>query len=58
MKAVMTDKEHAEKVRKIKYDILMMDYNEAYHRCLYGPDKDKKINRERLNVLRRKWFNF
>lgn len=42
---------------KINWFLHLADYNEAYYRWLYCPEKDKQMNKERLDKVRSLWFN-
>ncbi len=45
-----------EEVRKALYDRALADYNEAYYKWLFGPEKDKQHNQWVLEKMRSRWF--
>jgi hypothetical protein len=45
-----------EDIRKAHYDIALMNYNEAYYKWLFGPEKDKEHNSLILAKMRSIWF--
>ena len=40
-----------------EYNMALMDYNEAYYRWVFGPEKDEKANHERLLKMRHIYFS-
>jgi hypothetical protein len=52
----MTD-EQRESARKAQETVLLMDYNEAYYRLIFGPEKDYQANKDRLAKMRSLWFS-
>lgn len=46
-----------EDVRKAQYDIALMNYNEAYYRWVFGPEKDEKHNALVLAKMRHIWLS-
>ena len=49
--------EDSERIRKELDSTALMDYNEAYYRVVFGPEKDLRANEERLAKLRNIYFN-
>ena len=46
----------AEDVRKALYDVALMNYNEAYYKWLFGPEKDEDYNALVLAKMRGIWL--
>ena len=46
-----------ELVRLAQNDIALCNYNEAYYRWVFGPEKDKKENHEKLAKMRHIYFS-
>ena len=47
----------SESIRKSIKDIALMDYNEAFYRVMFGPEKDLQANKDRLAKMRHIYFN-
>lgn len=46
-----------ELVRLAQYDIALGNYNEAYYRWVFGPEKNEKENHEKLAKMRHIYFS-
>ena len=44
-------------VQRAQDSVALMDYNEAYYRWVFGPEKDEKANHERLLKMRHIYFS-
>lgn len=49
--------EEQEHIRQAREASILMDYNEAYYRWVFGPEKDEKADHERLAKLRHLYFS-
>lgn len=49
--------ERAESIRVALESTALMDYNEAYYRWVYGPEKDEKKNHDLLVWHRHNYFS-
>jgi hypothetical protein len=46
-----------ELIRLAQYDRVLAEYNDAYYKWVFGPEKDEKENSEKLAKMRHIYFS-